>query len=417
MKLYSRRQLIFSAVIACGVIALAAYGIGFYLGQKEKIAAHSDSAECTVTAEADAAAPDSFVKEELEPVNPYLVTAAESASRYTADEKQNISVYENTNNAVVNITTETVGINWFLEPIPQEGGSGSGSIIDSRGYVLTNTHVIEDATKIFISLSDGSQYKAKIIGVDSENDLAVLKFDPPANMQLNTIKFGNSDGLKVGQRVLAIGNPFGLTRTLTVGIVSALGRPIQTGSNIIIKNMIQTDTAINPGNSGGPLLDSEGKMIGINTMIYSTSGSSAGVGFAVPVNTAKRVVAEILKYGKVRRASIDAELVQLNASIASYAGLSVERGLLVSRVKKDSNAERAGLRGGANAVRYGIGKRAAIIYLGGDIITEIAGQAVSNLSEYYAVLEDKKPNDSIAVTVLRGNKTVQLTLTLSERNE
>ena len=181
--------------------------------------------------------------------------------------------------------------------------------------------------------------------------------------------------------------------------------------------MIQTDTAINPGNSGGPLLDSDGRMIGINTMIYSTSGSSAGVGFAVPINTAKRVVAEIIKYGKVRRASIDAELVQLNASIANYAGLSVQRGLLVSRVKKASNAEKAGLRGGANAVRYGIGRRAAVIYLGGDIITEIAGQAVSNLSEYYAILEDKKPNDSITVTVLRGTKNVTLTLTLSERND
>ena len=432
MKLYSRRQLILSAVVVGCFIALAAYGIGFYLGHETKAPQGNSAVELeALTGSNTALAQQSGVQtggientgsgsasvaEPVEQTNPYLTTAAEPASRYTAEEKQNISVYENTNDAVVNITTETVGVNWFLEPIPQEGGSGSG-IIDSRGYILTNTHVIEDATKIFVSLSDGSQYNAKVIGVDRENDLAVLKFDPPANTQLTTIKFGDSDGLKVGQRVLAIGNPFGLTRTLTVGIVSALGRPIQTDKNVIIKNMIQTDTAINPGNSGGPLLDSDGRMIGINTMIYSTSGSSAGVGFAVPINTAKRVVSEIIKYGKVRRASIDAELVQLNASIANYAGLSVQRGLLVSRVKKDSNAEKAGLRGGANAVRYGIGKRAAVIYLGGDIITEIAGQAVSNLSEYYAVLEDKKPNESIAVTVLRGNKTVKLTLTLSERDD
>ena len=433
MKLYSRRQLILSAVVVGCFIALAAYGIGFYLGHETKAPQGNSAVELeALTGSNTALAQQSGVQtggientgsgsasvaEPVEQTNPYLTTAAEPASRYTAEEKQNISVYENTNDAVVNITTETVGVNWFLEPIPQEGGSGSGSIIDSRGYILTNTHVIEDATKIFVSLSDGSQYNAKVIGVDRENDLAVLKFDPPANTQLTTIKFGDSDGLKVGQRVLAIGNPFGLTRTLTVGIVSALGRPIQTDKNVIIKNMIQTDTAINPGNSGGPLLDSDGRMIGINTMIYSTSGSSAGVGFAVPITTAKRVVSEIIKYGKVRRASIDAELVQLNASIANYAGLSVQRGLLVSRVKKDSNAEKAGLRGGANAVRYGIGKRAAVIYLGGDIITEIAGQAVSNLSEYYAVLEDKKPNESIAVTVLRGNKTVKLTLTLSERDD
>ena len=422
MKLYSRKQLILSAAIAGCFVALAAYGAGFYLGHG-KTPQSDSAAELEALADSGSAAGQqsgvqtvdagnsaAAVLEPAESASPYLTNTAEPASRYTAEEKQNISVYENTNDAVVNITTETVGVNWFLEPVPQEGGSGSGSIIDSRGYILTNTHVIEDATKIFVSLSD-------VIGVDRENDLAVLKFDPPANTQLTTIKFGDSEGLKVGQRVLAIGNPFGLTRTLTVGIVSALGRPIQTDKNIIIKNMIQTDTAINPGNSGGPLLDSDGKMIGINTMIYSTSGSSAGVGFAVPINTAKRVVSEIIRYGKVRRASIDAELVQLNASIANYAGLSVQRGLLVSRVQKDSNAEKAGLRGGSNAVRYGIGKRAAVIYLGGDIITEIAGQAVSNLSEYYAVLEDKKPNESIAVTVLRGNKTVKLTLTLSERND
>lgn len=433
MKLYSRRQLIFSAAVACCIIALAAYGVGFLFGRGGQkmhgndavqidaldepgpLAVPTDAAQTEPAAVAGMA--QAAAENGADDSSRYLVTAADAGSRYTAEEKQNISVYENTNDAVVNITTETLGVNWFLEPIPQEGGSGSGSIIDSRGYILTNTHVIEDATKIFVSLSDGSQYNAKVIGVDRENDLAVLKFDPPANTQLNTIKFGDSDGLKVGQRVLAIGNPFGLTRTLTVGIVSALGRPIQTDKNVIIKNMIQTDTAINPGNSGGPLLDSDGRMIGINTMIYSTSGSSAGVGFAVPINTAKRVVSEIIKYGKVRRASIDAELVQLNASIANYAGLSVQRGLLVSRVKKNSNAEKAGLRGGANAVRYGIGKRAAVIYLGGDIITEIAGQSVSNLSEYYAILEDKKANDSISVTVLRGTKTVTLTLTLSERND
>ena len=281
MKLYSRRQLILSTVIVTCVLALAAYGAGFYLGQDVTKQQADDTAELEAVDGSNTAKTqgsgvqtgneehtvNASAVEPAEQASPYLTAAAEPANRYTTEEKQNISVYENTNDAVVNITTETVGVNWFLEPIPQEGGSGSGSIIDSRGYILTNTHVIEDATKIFVSLSDGSQYNAKVIGVDRENDLAVLKYDPPANTQLTTIKFGDSDGLKVGQRVLAIGNPFGLTRTLTVGIVSALGRPIQTDRNIIIKNMIQTDTAINPGNSGGPLLDSDGKMIGINTMI------------------------------------------------------------------------------------------------------------------------------------------------------
>lgn len=419
MKLYSTRQVGFSILLIGGIMALGAYNFGFYRGQEDQparepvgeIEAFAQAGKNTELTQKPAENSTPDASKNIQP----LVVSENGA--YTLEEKQNISVYEQTNEAVVNITTETMGINWFLEPIPLEGGSGSGSIIDSRGYVLTNGHVIDEATKVFVSLSDGSQYKAKVIGIDRETDLAVLKFEPPKNMQLTTIKFGESERLKVGQRVLAIGNPFGLTRTLTVGIVSALGRPVQTEKNIVIKNMIQTDTAINPGNSGGPLLGADGRMVGINTMIYSTSGSSAGVGFAVPVSTAKLVVAEIIKYGKVRRASIDAELVQLNASIASYAELPVEKGLLVSRVKKGSNAEQAGLRGGANAVRYGIGKRASVIYLGGDIITAIANQPITSLSDYYSILEDKKPEETIPITVLRGSKTLTLNLTLSERED
>ena len=409
MKLYSKWQFVFSVFVAAVLCGTLFYHIGFYFGKGDCAAAEVQ--DVTVYERGQ------HVQLERKPIDEPVVPVQEGAAHYTTEEKQNILVYERTNEAVVNITTEVVGVNWFLEPVPLEGGSGSGSIIDERGYILTNTHVVEGASKIFVSLSDGSQYRADVIGLDRENDLAVLKFEPPAHTRLSTIQFGNSEGLKVGQRVLAIGNPFGLTRTLTVGIVSALGRPIQNDKNIIIKNMIQTDTAINPGNSGGPLLDSEGRMIGINTMIYSTSGSSAGVGFAVPINTAKRVVAELIKYGKVRRASIDAELVQLNASIARYADLPVSKGLLVSVVKKGSNAGKAGLRGGANAVRYGSGRRASVLYLGGDIITEIEGQAINNLADYYAILEDKKANDKVSVSVLRGRKTLKVEVTLSERQE
>ncbi|ULQ60820.1 trypsin-like peptidase domain-containing protein [Brucepastera parasyntrophica] len=338
-------------------------------------------------------------------------------SGYTIEEIQNITVYEQANEAVVNITTETVGINWFLEPVPQEGGSGSGSIIDNRGYVVTNCHVISDAVKIYISLSDGSQYEGKVIGVDKENDIAVLKFDPPNNTALKTIPFGDSSALKVGQKVMAIGNPFGLDRTLTTGIVSALGRPIKIEANTIIKDMIQTDTAINPGNSGGPLLDTQGRMIGINTMIYSTSGSSAGIGFAIPVNTAKRVVAEIIQHGKVIRGSIDAELVQLNNSIANYAKLSTNKGLLVSRVVPGSNAEKAGLKGGTEAVRYGSFRNSSVIYLGGDIIISIAGQNIESLTDYYSALESRKPGEVVPVIVLRGKQQVTLNVTLAERTK
>jgi len=409
MKLYSKWQFVFSVSFAAVLCGTLFYHIGFYFGRGDCAAAEVRNSAVRE--------PVQQVQRERKPINEPVVPVQETATHYTTEEKQNILVYERTNEAVVNITTEVVGVNWFLEPVPLEGGSGSGSIIDDRGYILTNTHVVEGASKIFVSLSDGSQYRANVIGLDRENDLAVLKFEPPAHTRLSTIQFGNSEGLKVGQRVLAIGNPFGLARTLTVGIVSALGRPIQNDKNIIIKNMIQTDTAINPGNSGGPLLDSEGRMIGINTMIYSTSGSSAGVGFAVPINTAKRVVAELIKYGKVRRASIDAELVQLNASIARYADLPVSKGLLVSVVKKGSNAGKAGLRGGANAVRYGSGRRASVLYLGGDIITEIEGQTINNLADYYAILEDKKANDKVSVSVLRGRKTLKVEVTLSERQE
>jgi S1-C subfamily serine protease len=306
-----------------------------------------------------------------------------------------------------------VAINWFLEPVPQEGGSGSGSIIGTQGYVLTNNHVIENAYKVFINLADGSQIEGSIIGTDRENDLAVLKFEPPKGMQLKTVPFGDSTNLRVGQKVLAIGNPFALERTLTVGIVSGLGRPVQTSRQNIIRDMIQTDASINPGNSGGPLLDAQGKLIGINTMIYSPSGGSVGIGFAVPVNTAKRVVAELIEYGKVRRGWIDASMVQLFPALVRYAKLPVTTGLLVSRTKQNGFAELAGLRQGSEPVRYG----SSVIYLGGDIITSIDGMKVDSLADLYSALEDNKPNQRVAVEILRGGRTVKLELTLADREE
>lgn len=404
MRLYSRSQ-VFGIVLVAIAVSFTAFSL--FSGAKDALTTETGQELAVIPEEVDSFAFNTNV--------PVASVEVNDASGLTLDETQNISVYQKANEAVVNITTETVGINWFLEPVPQEGGSGSGSIIDTRGYVVTNSHVIADAVKIFISLADGSQYDGEVIGIDRENDIAVLKFSPPRNVQLKTIPFGDSTNLLVGQKVLAIGNPFGFERTLTVGIVSALGRPIKTSRNLVIKDMIQTDTAINPGNSGGPLLDTQGRMIGINTMIYSTSGSSAGVGFAVPVNTAKRVVSEIIQFGKVRRGSIDAELVQLNSSIANYAKLPVNTGLLVSRVGSGSNAEKSGMKGGATAVRYGSSRNSSIIYLGGDIITAIAGQRVDTLADYYSALESKKPGDVVTVSVRRGNQTVELKVTLAER--
>ena len=341
---------------------------------------------------------------------------AAPAVSYTADEQQNISVYQQFNEAVVNITTQVMGMNWFFEPIAEDGGSGSGSIIDSRGYVITNVHVIEKATKIYISLYDGSQYEGRVIGSDVESDIAVLKFEPPAGTVLKTIQFGDSEKLKVGQKVIAIGNPFGFERTLTTGIVSALGRPIKNSNNIIIRGMIQTDASINPGNSGGPLLDTAGNMIGINTMIYSSSGSNAGIGFAVPASTARRVVSDLLQYGKVRRGAIQASLVQMSRAIADYARLDISYGILVSETARGGNADKAGIKGGTQAVRYGNSRNARTFYIGGDIIVGIDGVQVSTYSDYYSMLENKRPGDTVTVTIHRNKKNYDCKVVLAEES-
>ncbi len=343
---------------------------------------------------------------------PAVTATSSSQGQYTQDEEQNISVYEKCNEAVVNITTQVMGINWFLEPVVQEGGSGSGSIIDKRGYVVTNVHVISQANKINISLADGTSYPGTVVGQDVESDIAVLKFDPPENVKLKTIDFGDSTSLKVGQKVIAIGNPFALERTMTTGIISGLGRPIQESKNVIIRNMIQTDAAINPGNSGGPLLDTKGKMVGINTMIISNSGSSAGVGFAVPVSTARRVVNDLLKYGKVRRGTIQITPVQMTSTIAQYAGIKINYGILVSSVESGSSAEKAGIKGGTQAVQYGSRFNPTTIYLGGDIITGIDGIDIRTYADYTSALESKKPNDTVAVKIYRDGKFTELKVTL-----
>jgi len=343
------------------------------------------------------------------------LTVSAAETNYTQDEIQNINVYQKCAPGVVNINTQVAGVNWFLEPVVQDGGSGSGSIIDKRGYVLTNGHVVKGASKIYVSLSDGTQYEARIIGQDRDSDLTVIKFDPPEGLVLQTISFGDSSKLNVGQKVIAIGNPYGFNRTMTTGIVSALGRPVKNpNTQRIIRNMIQTDTAINPGNSGGPLLDTSGKMIGVNTMIYSSSGSSAGIGFSVPAETAIRVVSDLLQYGKVRRGQLDVTLVQLNNTIANYANLDISSGLLVSRTQKGGNAEKAGIIQGTQAVRYGYNQN--IIYLGGDIITNIDGINISSYTDYYSALESKKPGDTVNITVHRNGKDRKLTVTLSEES-
>jgi S1-C subfamily serine protease len=425
MNVYSRRRVAFFSIVT-GVIALMfAIGLGLVRlpgvlpkeGTRSGAPEGEDAGTPVLSGEGSGQNKDGFEALSLRqsPRSPRSAAALNTADLvpYTESERENISIYEQFNSAVVNITTEVVAINWFLEPVPQDGGSGSGSIIDTRGYILTNNHVIDNAYKVYINLADGSQFEGTVVGTDPENDIAVLKFDPPQGLELRTIPFGSSDNLKVGQKVLAIGNPFAFERTLTVGIVSGLGRPIQTSRQNIIRDMIQTDASINPGNSGGPLLDTQGRMIGINTMIYSPSGGSVGIGFAIPVNTAKRVVAELIQHGRVRRGRIDATVVQLFPDLVRYARLPVNQGLLVSRTRRSGLAEKAGLRQGTEAVRY----RSNVIYLGGDIITSVDGMKTVTYADLFSALEDNKPGETVRVELIRNGRPLTLNITLADREE
>jgi len=347
-------------------------------------------------------------------IPPDIPSIGVALQNYEADETENISIYDRLNEAVVNITTEVLYHTWFTEPVPSEGTSGSGSIFDTRGYVLTNNHVVENAYKVYLTLADGSQVEGEVIGTDYENDLSIIKFDPEGR-DLVTIPFGTSSGLKVGQKVLAIGNPFALDRTLTTGIVSGLGRPLKTDTGYIINNMIQTDASINPGNSGGPLINSRGEMIGINTMIYSPSGGSVGVGFAVPIDTAKRVIPDLINFGKVNRGTINIVGIQLFPSLVRFGRLPVTQGVLISRIDPGSPAAKAGLQGGdrEQAVKSG----STIIYLGGDIIVAIGEKSVTSLSDFYSALEDSRPGDVVPVTVVRGRERKVIEVELSERRQ
>ena len=414
MKLYSRTQVVIISVVCVLIAVFATYfSINYFNGNlqnkksEQEISSNEENSEVgklNENPENDFYTFQTNLKQ--------IKYSSDFDETYTQDEIQNISVYEKCSDAVVNISTKVISYSWFYEPYPTDGGSGSGSIIDKRGYVVTNRHVIKDAYKIYISLSDGTQYEGTLVGEDAQTDLAVVKFTPPENIELTTIGFSDSTKLRVGQKVIAIGNPFGFDRTMTTGIISSLGRPIQS-DNTIFRDMIQTDTAINPGNSGGPLFDTQGRMIGINTMIYSTSGSSAGVGFAIPVNTAKRIVSDIMKYGKVKRGSMNISAIQINSNLSRAIDLPVKEGLLVSEVEKNSNASKAGLKGGTEAVRFT--RNSSVFYIGGDIITAINGTPVSSSADYNSVLENTKPGDVAIVSIIRGSERIDLKITLEEK--
>ncbi len=327
----------------------------------------------------------------------------------TEDERNNIGVYDKAADGVVNVTSTAIQMDFFFNAFPTQG-SGSGSIIHAKGYILTNHHVVADAQKLEVTLADGSKWPAKLIGSDPDNDLAVIKIDA-SKEKLKVIPMGDSRNLKIGQKVLAIGNPFGLQRTLTTGIISSLGRTIRSEAGTLIEDVIQTDAAINPGNSGGPLLNSDGEIIGINSAILSPSGGSVGIGFAIPVNTAKRVVPDLLSKGYVTYPWIGATIQSLIPEIAKYRKLKIERGAMIAEVVKGGPADKAGLKGGNQKIQVGN----MIVLVGGDVVVKADQHDVKTNDELIHYIRERKPGDAILLKVYRNGNFVDVKVTLGER--
>jgi len=337
------------------------------------------------------------------------ILGLEKAAALTDDEKNNIAIYQKASPSVVNIISTVITRDFFLNAVPREG-SGSGSIIDNRGHILTNNHVIRDAQKLEVTLSDGSKWPANLIGTDSDNDLAVLKINAPPE-RLKSIPLSDSRKLQVGQKVLAIGNPFGLGLTLTTGIISSLGRTIRSEVGTMIEDVIQTDASINPGNSGGPLLNSEGEMIGINTAIISPTGGSVGIGFAIPVNTAKRLVPQLISKGYVSYAYLGASVQPVIPELARALGLKVEMGAMVIEVIPGGPADKAGLKGGNR--QFQVGNFSLIV--GGDVVTKIDQLEIKDADGLIKHLRERKPGETINLTVLRDGKYRDIKVALQER--
>jgi len=322
----------------------------------------------------------------------------------STDEQNNIEVYRTLSPGVVFIHSTSYARDFFGFVEPQEG-SGSGSILDQQGNILTNYHVIEGAQKLSVSMGGKKDYSAVVVGGDPDTDLAVIRLTEKPAGGLTVVPMGDSDRLVVGQKVLAIGNPFGLDRTLTTGVISGLQRPLRARNNRLIEGAIQTDASINPGNSGGPLLDSHGRMIGINSQILSPSGSSAGVGFAVPVSIAKRVVPQLLQNGRVRRPKLGISTRDIT-SLRNQIDLPVDDGVLIYQVARGGGAATAGLRGVQQTETGDVEL--------GDIIVGIDNDKVANSDDLFRVLDKHQIGDTVQVQIWRDGRRMSVPVRLME---
>src|SRR5690349_4122477 len=340
------------------------------------------------------------------------ITEAAGGETPDQEEQNNISVYRKNIGSVVNVTSKTVALDFFYGLVPQEG-QGSGFIIDRDGHILTNFHVIGDAVagrgQIEVTLHNRKKYRASVVGTDRSHDLAIVQIKAP---DLNPTVMGDSRNLQVGQKVYAIGNPFGLSGTLTSGIVSSI-RQVQEPDGVTIDEAIQTDAAINPGNSGGPLLNSHGEVIGINTMIASNVGQNAGIGFAIPVNTAKAVLNDLLTLGRVRRPALGVVTLPISPDIADQLGLAADYGLLVVQVLPGGAAARAGLKGGTERAYLGN----IPITIGGDLIVGIDGQDVQDQQELSHIMNSHRAGDTVKITIYRGKRKMDVQVTLGEARQ
>jgi S1-C subfamily serine protease len=336
------------------------------------------------------------------------ITEAAGGEGLDSEEQNNIGVYRKNIGSVVNITSRVMTYDFFYGLVPQEG-QGSGFVFDKEGHILTNYHVIADARQVEVTLQNRKKYKATIVGTDKSHDLAIVQIKAP---DLQPMILGDSTNLQVGQKVYAIGNPFGLAGTLTRGIVSSI-RQVQEPDGLVIEEAIQTDAAINPGNSGGPLLNWHGEVIGINTMIASTAGQSAGIGFAIPINTAKAVVNDLVTLGRVRRPALGIRTIPIDPEVANELGLAADYGLLIVQAVPGGSADRAGLRGGSDRAYLGN----TPIMIGGDLIVAIDGEKVESQQILAQIMNKHRAGDTVKVTIFRGKKQLEVPVVLGEARD